>query len=129
MLIISATQSTKVATTFYEKATIPNPYYTWKLVDRNTFQEYFFYSEDFSNAPTYYNYFTISVGTLSATAGYVDIKPGEFHYTVYQQTTPYDLTDSDTIVEVGILICNGTSSTLPSYVINDNATVVVWNNI
>lgn len=103
----------RVDVTLWENSTnLVNPYFTWKLFDKKSFMEYVFYADDFSQAPYYYNSFTVSVGVGSATAGFVNITPGEFTYTVYQMAAPYNLNISAAIgeVETGILVYGATST-------------------
>ena len=125
-LHLSSTQSNAVIVTLYEKCNnIVNPYFTWKLNQRSSNQEYFLTANDFSQDSEYYNMFTFSVGPGSATAGYFNGGPGEYHYYVYEKSLPYQLTvsDSDNLVEQGMLYVIGTSSTINSFTQSDNETV------
>jgi hypothetical protein len=124
--------SNEVIVTLAEKTlNIVNPFYTWKVIDRNGYNQYIFTSNDFSTEPYYYNSFTVSVGVGSATAGYFNGGVGEYHYYIYEKSTQYDLTllPSDNLVEEGILIVTATGSTPTSFTQSDSDTVKYFNNI
>lgn len=113
MIHLSPTMSNEVIVTLAEKSNnLVNPFYTWKVVDRNGYNEYIFTADDFSTESYYYNSFTISIGTGSATAGYFNGNIGEYHYYVYEKSLPYQLTvlDTDNLVEQGILYVTATGS-------------------
>lgn len=97
--------------TLREKSTELNPNYTFKITHKESLYEYKFCAENFSYSP-YWDAFTISIGTGSATAGYVDCDYGEYTYEVYETESQYDLglTSSLGLVETGILIINPTYS-------------------
>jgi len=132
MIHLSPTQSNPVTTTLYEKCyNILNPFFTWKVIDRNGYNEYIFTADDNSTSPYYYNSFTISVGIGSATAGYFNGNPGEYHYYIYEKSTQYDLTisDNDRLVEVGLLYITSTSSEPTSFTQSDNDIVHYFKNL
>jgi len=106
----------KLIFTLTEKTlNLVNPYYTFRLVKKDTSEETMFFSFDNSNSP-YYNSFTLSVVTqsISATNSRVDLDFGEYNYTVYEKSVPYSLTysTSDNIVEVGIINYYGPTNSL-----------------
>jgi len=120
----------RVDVTLWENSTnLINPYFTWSLFDKKSFMSYVFYADDFSQAPYYYNSFTVSVGVGSATAGFVNITPGEFTYVVYQMASPYDLNILNAIgeVETGILVYGATST--PYNATGSVATQSQWLNM
>lgn len=132
MLHLSPTQSNEVIVTLYEKCdNITNPYFTWKIIDRNGYNQYIFTTDDNSVEPYYYNSFTVSVGIGSATAGYFNGGVGEYHYYIYEKSTQYDLSLSptDNLVEEGILYVSGTDSTPTSFTQSDSDTVYYFNNL
>lgn len=108
MLRVMNNGSKAFIVTLQEKAVGLNPFYTWKLTDKQTLDEYYFCNENFSNSP-YFDAFTVSIGQGSATAGYVDCGYGQFTYEIYQ-TSQYALTvtTSDPLVETGILMVGAT---------------------
>jgi hypothetical protein len=121
-----------VTTTLYEKSTLIQPYYTWQLVRKGSFDEVVFYQNDSSYAPFYWNSFTISVGTFSGlTQGQIVINPGEWTYNVWEMTIPYNLsfTQSTNLVETGILIVSGTYTTDQEYDGNDDSTIIYYKNM
>ena len=139
MIYLNQNNSNEVITTLYEGCTnVTNPYFYWRLIDKNTFDVIKFTSDDHSNNPYYYNAFTVSVFSLSGTAtpygltnGTIYANAGTYDYTVFEITNPYDYSTSNTVgvAEVGILKINGTYS---QYVINtgnDNSTIVVNKNL
>ncbi len=124
--------SNVVTTTFYEKATLIQPYYTWQLTRKGTFEEVVFYQDDSSYAPWYWNSFTISVGTISGlTQGEISVNAGEWTYNVWEMSTPYNLsyTQSTNMVETGILIVGGTYTADQEYSGNDDSTIKYYKNM
>jgi len=109
------------------------PYYTWQIVRKGTFDEVIFYQDDTSYAPWYWSEFQITVSTTysSLTAGVIQANPGEWTYNIWQMTSPYNLsyTQSNNLVETGILIVNGTSSSNNEYDGNDDSTITYYKNI
>ena len=105
--------------TLYEKCNnILNPYFTWKLTNKNTSEEVIFYQDDSSTSPYYYNSFTVSVVNtgMSLTSGVINVNYGEYEYEIYEKSTPRELTIllNDNLVESGLLIVL-TDSTISSY--------------
>lgn len=97
---------------------ITNPYFTWKIVNKDTEEETIFYQDDHSNSPYDYNSFTLSVATYSGlTAGVIDVPMGQYEYFIYETNTQYDLiiTTASNLVKTGILQVTGTSSEIASF--------------
>lgn len=132
MLYLNITQPTRLNTTFWENSTnLVNPYFTWKITNKQSLAETIFYADDFSQVPWYYNSFTVSVSsTPGLTAGIINITPGEYTYQVYQMANPYDLNLSNAIkeVETGILILSATYTPQASFT-QSSGTVSVWTNM
>lgn len=109
----------EVIVTLYENSTnIVNPYYTWKLENKDTLVNTVFYQDDHSSYPWYYNSFTLSVATYSGlTAGVLDLDYGQYNYFIYEMANPYDLdlNNSLGLVENGILYINATYSTVSTF--------------
>ena len=121
-----------ITITPYEKSTQTQPYYTWQIIRKGSFEEVVFYQDDSSYAPWYWSSFVINVGTVSGlTQGQIVANPGEWTYNIWEMTTPYNLsyTQSIGLVETGILIINGTYSQDKEYTGNDESTIVYYRNI
>ena len=121
-----------ITVTPYEKSTQTQPYYTWQIVRKGTFDEVVFYQDDSSYAPFYWSSFTISVGTVSGlTQGQIVASFGEWTYNIWEMTTPYNLsyTQSVGLVETGILIINGTYTPDTEYSGNDDSQIIYYKNI
>jgi hypothetical protein len=115
------------------RKSLASNFYTFKISNRDSFEEWFFSPDNFSTS-FYYNYFTLSVGTQSVATGpnvVLDLEAGEYHYAIYQTTGQYDLALSTSlgIIEVGILIVGGTSSTPNTFTQSDDDTIKVFTNI
>lgn len=115
MPYLNPTGSTKVVMTLYELCgNITNPYFTFKLVNKDTLEETVFTAEsDFSPIPYYFNYFTFSIGSPAGlTQGILDIPAGQYQYFAYEMSTQYDLNLNNSLGEVenGILYVNATFS-------------------
>lgn len=119
MLILSPTQSNVVNVTLYENSTnLVNPYFTWKIKNKQSLEETIFFQTDSSDVPWYYNSFTLSISTTPGlTAGIINVKSGEYQYFVYQMNNPYDLNLNNAVKEVenGILVVTATYSQLQTY--------------
>lgn len=82
-------------------------YYTFKITSCDSFKEYVFSPQNYSQSP-YYDSFTVSIGnTVSATGSAVMInaEAGQYNFSVYKMANQYDL-DVDNaryITEEGIL--------------------------
>jgi len=121
-----------ITLTLYEKSVQTQPYYTFQLIRKGSFDEVIFYQDDTSYAPWYWNEFSISLGTVSGlTQGQIVASFGEYTYNVYEMTTPYNLsyTQSVGLVETGILIITGTFTPDTEYNGNDDSTIVYYRNI
>jgi hypothetical protein len=105
-----------VIVTLYEKCiNILNPYFLWQIENKTTKEVTFFYQNDSSDVPWYYNSFTFSVATAAGlTAGILNNPPGEYTYTVWEMSGPYNLNvgsaSNPNPVETGILKIVGTAS-------------------
>jgi hypothetical protein len=104
--------------TLYEKSdNVVDPYFVFKITSPDKkfgatqTQHYIFTADDNSPAPYNYNSYTFSYvlgATYGATAGVINVYPGEYKYEVWQ-TNQYDLdlNNAIKIVEKGIMIING----------------------
>lgn len=120
-----------VTVTLYEKCLLAQPYFTWQLIRKGSFDNIIFYQNDSSNSPWYYNSFTISVGTYSGlTQGAISANYGEWTYNIYEMINQYDLNINNSInlVETGICIINGTYSPNSSYTGTDNNQIIYYKN-
>ena len=105
-----------VIVTLYEKCiNILNPYFLWQIENKTTKEVTFFYQNDSSDVPWYYNSFTFSIATQSGlTAGILNNPPGEYTYTVWEMSEPYNLNvgsaSNPNPVETGILKIVATQS-------------------
>lgn len=137
MLYLSLTQSRPTIATLKEKSSNAiDPFYTWKIVNRDSFQEYVFAPDN--NSPSYYyDSFTISVGNPQSLTGSVviDAVPGQYDYFVYEMGASYSLDLSLAIAEVesGILIIEGTASkisdTILSFTESNGDNIKVFNEL
>lgn len=117
MLTLQNNSSGAVYVTLQENVVnVATASFTWRLINKESLQNYVFWADDFSTSP-YYDSFTISIGPGSATAGYVNCGYGQFTYEVYEMPNPYDLNLNNAIgmVETGILIVNPTYSVNASF--------------
>lgn len=124
-------QPKSLVVTLYEKCkNVFNPYFTWKLIDKDSDATYLFYADDNSYSPYYWNSFTVSVGVGSATAGYVNISPSIYSYEVYEMSNPYDLDLNNSLgmVENGLLTYNATFSETASFTQSNDNVTFVWRN-
>ena len=131
-MIYLNTGTNSVTLTLYEKSTQIQPYYTFELVRKGSFDKVIFYQNDSSYAPWYWNSFTVSVGNVvGLTAGQIVANAGEWTYTVYEMPAPYilDLTQAIGEVETGICIINGTYSTTSEYTGTMNDQIVYYKNM
>jgi hypothetical protein len=105
-----------IVVTLYEKClNITNPYFTWQIVNKTTKDVTYFYQDDHSTSPWYYNSFTLSIASQSGlTAGILDNPAGEYEYYVWEMSQPYNLNIASASnpepVEIGILKIVGTAS-------------------
>jgi len=128
MLNVSGNGTTKVTVTLYERCQTTDPFFTWLVQRKGSLDTIIFYQDDISLSPYYYNQFNITIATSSVglTAGVVPLFPGEWNYTIYEQSQPYILATSSNVVETGILIVSGTFSQSPVYNGLDDNTIIVY---
>jgi hypothetical protein len=117
MLIVSATGLTNVTVTLYELCSNQvNPYFTWNLERKGSFDSITFCATDISTAPWYWNEFQLTVATSSIglTSGVIPLVEGEWIYSVYEMQNQYDLNINNSIgmVEQGIMVVGLTFSTV-----------------
>lgn len=115
MLHIGSTGSTNWVVTLYENCkNLVNPYFTWNIVRKGSFDSIIFTSTDISTSPWYWNEFNITVATSSIglTNGVIPIKEGEWIYEIHEMENQYDLNINNSvgIVETGIIVCGLTFS-------------------
>lgn len=129
MLRLGATGSHEIICTLYENCSnITDPYFTWKIERKGTFDTLYFTADDHSSVPYYYNAFTFSIATQSGvgvTQGQLYITPGEYVYEVYEMSTQYDLDINNAIglVETGLLVMDATFSTINAYTQSNDDTI------
>lgn len=109
-----------------------NSYYTWKISNRGSFEEYIFAPDNNSTSP-YYDSFTLSIGTQTSLTSSVvlNCEMGEYHYSIYEMDSQYnfDLNMSLGVVETGLLIIEGTSSNIISFTESDDDTIKIFNEL
>ena len=109
-----------VVLTLTEKTTLLNPYYLFSFSSTTDYDNVVnFVATDNSTYKSRFNKFNIiESGTTftNLTGGTINLNPtGMWDYTIYEQTTPINLSISGTtgIVEVGKVIVNGVDTTIP----------------
>jgi hypothetical protein len=134
-MIYLETGDNKVVFTLYENCqNVVNPYFTFKIIDKDRENSIIFTATaDNSPHPYYWNAFTFSVGTQSGglTAGYLNVpQPSQFVYEVYEMTTPYDLDLNNAIglVESGLITIGGTWSQISTFTASGTP-ISVWGNL
>ena len=119
MLYINDNDTTVFNVTLYSNCgNITNPYFTWKLINKQSLNEIVFYQDDSSTSPYYYNSFTVSIApTAGLTQGIINAAPGEYKYEIYEMSNKYDLDLNNSIglVENGILYIVPTYSQTTSF--------------
>lgn len=110
MLIVSATGSSNITTTLYEKCSNKvNPYFLFELVRKGSNDEIIFTNDDISTSPWYWNEFVITIATnsIGLTQGIIPLEEGEYKYTAYEMSNQYDLNINNAvgIIEVGLMVC------------------------
>ena len=108
-----------------------NSFYNFRIISADGFYTYVFAPDNYSTSPYYFG-FTVSVGspqTLTGSNVTLNIAAGEYNYIVTSSNTPYSLTVSNNIIDVGIMIVEGTSSQPISYTQSDDDTIIVYTNI
>lgn len=131
MIILNEYGTTPAVVTLYEKSqNNVNPYFTWTLIRKGSFDTIIFYQDDTSTSPINYNRFNITVATSSIglTAGLIPLVSGEWNYSIYEQTAPYILSTASAVqlVESGLLIVGATFSDVKTYDPNSNQEVKVY---
>lgn len=157
MINLNNTGDTLVTVTLYEGCVnVFNPYFTWTLTRKGSLETIIFTADDISNAPYYYNSFTLSVATYSQsatyswddtsfnwdtntftwssiniglTSGIIPVYPGEWEYKVWEQSSPYILSTQSAVglVEVGLMVIPYTQSATPLYN-NSSRNIPVYKN-
>lgn len=135
-MIYLKTGTNSIVVTLYEKSTQLQPYYTWNLLRKGTFQNTIFYSPDTSTSPYYWNRFDIILGTISVPdQGFINTNEGEYIYKIYETSLPTPDTGGGLtytvfgLVETGICIIQGTYSTQHEYIGTMDNTINYYNNI
>ena len=131
MLYLSTTQSSQLIITPQTIITATNSFYNFRIISADGFYVYIFAPDNWSQSPYYFG-FTVSVGTPSVFTGSnvtLALEAGEYNYIVTASTQSYNLTLTDDVIDVGILIVDGTSSNPTSYTQSDNNTIRVYTNI
>ena len=115
-----------------DKATNPiNPYWTWKLTDKDSMETTIFTADDWSPVPHIWNGFTISVATYSGlTSGIINLPAQEYSFQIYEMSNPYDLDINNAVglAYSGLLVVEGTFSTPVSYTQSNATPHVVYRN-
>lgn len=119
MININKNSQNVVVLTLTEKTTLTNPNYLFSFENGNTREVTNFISTDLSQYKSRYNEFLITeTGTtfVNLTASTINIKPGMYSYTIYQQTSPTNLNVSaaTSVVEVGKVIVSGEDDDIPA---------------
>jgi hypothetical protein len=121
-----------ITITPYEKSTQIQPYYTWQIIRKGSFDEVIFYQDDSSYAPWYWSEFEITLNVVDdPTQGFILANAGEWTYNVWEMLTPNNLDISQAIglVETGILIITGTYTADTEYTGNDDAQIIYYKNM
>lgn len=131
MLYLSTTQSSQLIITPQTIITATNSFYSFRIISADGFNVYTFAPDNWSQSPYYFG-FTVSVGTPSTFTGSNVVLPldaGEYNYIVSASTQSYNLTITNNLVDVGILIVDGTSSLPTTYTQSDTNTIRVYTNL
>jgi hypothetical protein len=132
-MIYLSTGTNSIVVTPYQRATSIQPYYTFQIIRKGTFEEVIFYQNDTSYAQWYWSEFQITVAPTQSglTAGIIVANSGEWTYNIYEMASPYDLNLSNaiTLCQTGILIINGTYSTNQEYDQTDNSDIKYYKNM
>lgn len=132
MIYLSTTQSSNVIVTCRENASNASPYYTWKIINRDSYNQYIFSPDNLSTS-LYYDEFQINIGTSTSLTSSVvlDCVQGEYDYFIYETITQYELNLNNSIglMESGILHILGTSSQIISFTQSDADVVKVFNEL
>jgi hypothetical protein len=134
MIVLSPTSSNKVIVTLKEFSFLTQSYYTFELVNQNSYDGFIFSPDNNSLSP-YYDSFTVSIGTAVSLTGSVvlNLESGEYHYSVHEMATQYDLdlNNSVGVVEVGLLMVASTYSLndIKSFTESNYDTIRVFNEL
>ncbi len=122
MVYLNPTGSTRVVFTLYEECVNRvDPFFTFKLMDKDTDEVVIFSSEDNSPIPYYWNSFTFSQ----------NLSGSQYAYEIYETSTPnqLDLSLALGVVEKGLITVNITHSTVQSYTQSDDNTTSVYRGL
>lgn len=136
MIYISRTQSHPIYTTSKQnRVDLTSNYYTWYFEERSNNFSFTVAPDDWSDS-SYYCAFTMSdrfsqnppLPTSETGSVAISFRQGEYHYYIHQTANQYDLglTSSLGIIENGILISLGTSSTLTFFTQSNDDTIRVF---
>lgn len=131
MLYLSTTQSSQLIITPQKIITATASFYNFRIISADGYYVYTFAPDNWSQSPYYFG-FTVSVGTPSVFTGSnvtLALEAGEYNYIVTASTQSYNLTVTNDIIDVGILIVDGTSSNPTPYTQSDTNTIKVYTNL
>ena len=119
MININKNLDNVVVLTLTEKTTLPTPYYLFSFINGNTREVTNFTANDLSSFTSRYNEFLIKeTGStfVNLVNGIINLRPGMYSYTIYQQTSPTNLIISaaTSVVEVGKVNVMGDDDDIPS---------------
>lgn len=120
-----------ICLTLGDQATLVQPYYTFQLTRKGSYEDIIFYQDDGSPIPYYWNTFTISVGTVSGlTSGMIVANGGEWTYNVYQMSEPYNLNlaSASSLLQTGICIISSTFAPISGYTGSNSDTIKYYQN-
>lgn len=100
-------QSNKNFTTTSTSEDLLTKYYTFKITSCDTFKEYVFSPQNFSQSP-YYDAFTVSVGntvSMTGSAVMINAETGQYNFSIYKMPNEYNLNiaSASYMTEQGIL--------------------------
>lgn len=134
MIRIQKNSTNRVVLTLNEKATLYNPltggtvYFLFEFINDQTKQSLLF-NPVYISASTLYNSFNIiESGSNVLTGGTINIQPGYYSYSIYEQSTQYNLNISNTIsvVEKGKVLCILPLASNFQYTANTNNNIVYY---
>jgi len=132
MIYLNPIGSSKVVITLYDNCkNVVNPYFTWKLIDKDSNATTIFTADDYSSVPYYWSSFTFSISSdTDPFNGVIDIPASTFSYEVYEMANPYDLDLSNSLgmVKTGVLTIDAPHSETPSYTETNNTPTQVYRN-
>lgn len=133
MIYLNQVGKTNVVTTFYENCVNRvNPFFAWKITDKDSNEVTTFCADDFSLIPNYWNIFSITLSpTMSGpTQGIINIPASIYTYQVYEMANQYDLNLNNAIglVETGLITINATYTPPLSYTQSNNDITLVYRN-